>query len=141
MKPKATYNLNKESDMEKALEEATSEGTVIKLTHGKLPANVNLAELIAKLHVKEAMDGLVHLAKTAENEETRRKAMNDIVNRAYGLPAQSVQISRGHEVPLPESVRQATDILLKAQYYVDNHIDLSEWPADVKNLFNIVDAE
>jgi len=135
------YNLNKKADVEKALAKVSSTEAVINLTQTKLPANVNLAELIAKLHVKEVMDELVNLAKNAENEETRRKASNDILNRAYGMPAQSVQVSGGMGAPLPEEVREATNLLLKAQYYIDNHIDVKNWPQDVKDYFNVVEEE
>lgn len=139
-KKEESINLASKAGVQKALERAGSSEEITKLTQMKIPANVNLAELMAKLHVKEVMEELVRLSKSARSEEVRRKAANDILNRAYGLPAQSIQLTSSPSQPVPEEVREATDILIRAQQYV-GVVPVSDWPDDVRQFFNIVEGE
>jgi hypothetical protein len=139
-KKEESINLASKAGVQKALERATSPEEVVKLTQVKIPANVNLAELMAKLHVKEVMEELVRLSKNARSEEVRRKAANDILNRAYGLPPQSIQLTSAPSQPVPDEVREATDILVRAQQYV-GVVPVSDWPEDVRQFFNIVSEE
>jgi predicted transcriptional regulator len=50
-----------------------------------------------------AVQRLINISKTAPNEETKRKANNDILDRVYGKPNQPISQTRIDPSSLPDS--------------------------------------
>lgn len=103
----------------------------------KVPSTVNVAQILAKLETEKSIQRLAYLRDNAQNESVQRGCANDILNRAWGMPAQSIQVTSDVSSDLSPIVLEVTDLLIKAQSYLDQPIET--WPEDVKNYFKVED--
>jgi hypothetical protein len=105
----------------------------------RLPQSVNIAQLLAKLETEKSIKKLAHLRDNAEKEEVQRGCANDLLNRAWGLPAQSIMVTNETRTSIDETVVDATNLLVKAQYYISKPVE--EWPDDVKEYFGVANSD
>lgn len=63
-------------------------------TGGRKKGSTNKAtkeiKALAAKHGEEAIEGILGIARTAENETTRLAAWNDLLDRGYGKPTQYI---------------------------------------------------
>jgi hypothetical protein len=62
-------------------------------------------KLLAQKHGPECIAGLAVLAKTAENETARIAAMRELLDRAYGRPAQAITDADGGSLTIPAAIQ------------------------------------
>lgn len=103
----------------------------------RLPANINIAQLLSKLETEASIAKLVELRDGADKQELQRQCANDLLNRAWGMPAQSVQVTSETRTALDPIIIEATTSLLDAQKYLS--LPIEEWPESVKVFFGICD--
>lgn len=100
----------------------------------------NLAEWEAQKHAQEAVLGLLEIARDKTNEpETRRKAYNDILDRAYGKPMMNARIEKAtpdsdeETFKTIEAVADAAGRLEEMNHFLQRPV--SEWPEWMKEQF------
>ena len=130
------------------MEKTTQEGLIqeqknaipsVSPTAYNLPVNFNLAEYLAKLETERSVQTLVELRDDNEQPgNVRRGAANDLLNRGWGVPAQTINVNRTDISlkELPEAVQQHTDLLILSQKYVGK-VPIEEWPAEIREFMNI----
>ncbi len=70
-------------------------------TPNKATADVRV---YAGKYTKEAIEGLVKLARTAESEQARVSSWREVLDRAVGRPAQAVTDPDGNALSIPAQV-------------------------------------
>ena len=128
-------SLKTRKSLEKSLERMNTIEPAGQSVLQRLPSNINVAQLLAKLETEASISKLSHLRDNADKQELQRQCANDLLNRAWGMPAQSVQVTTETRTHLDPIVVEATTTLINAQKYLS--MPISEWPDEVRNFFNI----
>ncbi len=146
MSKKAKNQDNKPEKLDKKIEkEIKAVDPIVPPVTYNLPVNFNLAEYLAKLETKRSIEVLVELRDDEEQPgSVRRSAATDILNRGWGVPAQTVNINRAdiQISEIPQAIQQHTNVLMLSQEYVGK-VPVEEWPEEVKKLMGfstIIDA-
>ena len=83
-----------------------------KGTPNKATAEVKLAITeLAKTHAPAALRTLAKLAESAESEQARVAACREILDRAYGRPAQAVTLAGGDGPPIRTQIISDDSVL------------------------------
>lgn len=87
---------------------------------GRKPGTANKATLelrqFASKYTKEAIQGLVALARSAESESARVQAWREVLDRAAGRPAQALTDGDGEPLQFPAAIT----FILRQQAGADN---------------------
>ena len=121
--------------LEKSLEKLDSIEPKGQSVLQRMPSSINVAQILAKIETQKSIAKLVELRDGADKQELQRQCANDLLNRAWGLPAQSVQITSETRTHLDPVVIEATSSLLDAQKYLS--LPLEEWPDEAKSYFGL----
>lgn len=125
-----------------ALPDPATQPTIYNLT-----VDFNVAEYLAKLETEKSIKTLVELRDDDEQPgAVRRSCANDLLNRGWGSPAQTIQVSRTEikEQEIPKAVQDHTSLLLESQKYIGK-VPIEEWPEHIREFMGltlpIIDAE
>ena len=77
---------------------------------------------IAQPYALEALDKLVELMRTTKNEELRRRVCVDIIERAYGKPATTSEVTVNGERGMMPPILQFAQVAAKAPEHPDEDV-------------------
>ena len=64
-----------------------------------------VVKALAQKHGPECIKALAVLAKSAESEQARIAAMRELLDRAYGKPAQAITDADGENLSIPAAIQ------------------------------------